>query len=244
MIARRAGKVNVVALIGLGFTMIGVVAVGIAVWLLYSTHQFKATARPAEGVVTRLEWSSSRDSNGRESSTAHPWVRFQSEGRTVEFRGGAGTSPPAYREGDKVRVLYQPGQPQEARIDGFWEAFVGPIIAGGIGTVFTVIGLGCLVVPALGTRKRRRARELGIPVKAKVIEVGRNHSVTINGRSPWVLVAEFQDPATGKSCAFTSHNLWVNPEPHYPVGSEVTVFYLPEKPSVNAFQIENLPEIV
>jgi hypothetical protein len=106
------------------------------------------------------------------------------------------------------------------------------------------IGGSMIVFPTLAKRKRRKAFEMGIPVQAKVIEVRQETSTQVGGRSPWVILAEYRDASLERTFAFTSHNIWINPESHYPVGSDVTVYYLPDKPSVYAFQLDKLPEVV
>jgi hypothetical protein len=81
-----------------------------------------------------------------------------------------------------------------------------------------------------------------VRVQAKVITIRRDESVTVNSRSPWVIDAEFKDEITGQTVRCTSHYLWANPALQYPVGTEVTVYYLPDQQAKYAFQLDKTDE--
>ena len=46
------------------------------------------------------------------------------------------SSPPAYDVGEHVEVIYQPNDPENARIDSFAESWLLPLVLGVFGTVF------------------------------------------------------------------------------------------------------------
>jgi hypothetical protein len=126
---------------------------------------------------------------------------------------------------------------------------VGPaasLFCGTIGVLFLGGGFGFLVMPLLRRRKRQWIRMTGTPVKAKVIEIRQDTSfglqTTWDDWSPWVMVAEAEG-GSDKKATFTSHYSWVNPQVLFPVGSEVTVYRHPGKPTDYAFAFEQLPEI-
>lgn len=127
---------------------------------------------------------------------------------------------------------------------------VGPatsLFCGSIGLLFLTGGFGILVMPVLRRRKRQWIRMVGMPVKAKVIEIRHDTTAglqtTWNHWSPWFIVAE-ADEGLGRKAIFASHYLWVNPQILFPIASEVTVFRHPGKPTDYAFQFEELPEPV
>jgi hypothetical protein len=208
--------------------------------LFQDSRRVVASAQRADGVVTRIEWVTTTE-RGRTSSVAYPFVQFQAEGRTVEFRSDVGSSPPSYSVGERVTVLYQPDKLEQARLEGYFQQYLGPLIVGGVGLIVSLVGVGLLVVLTLGARRRRKALEMGVPVQAKVIEVRQTGTVVV-GRPSWVIVAEYRDANLDRTFAFTSHNIWINPQTYYPIGSDITVYYLPDKPSVYAFQLGKLPE--
>jgi hypothetical protein len=74
----------------------------------------------AAGVVVALRQD--RGSDG--SSYFYPVVEFKlPNGETQTLRSNAGTNPPAYRQGDAVTVLFDPQQPEQARIQSFGSSF-------------------------------------------------------------------------------------------------------------------------
>ena len=68
-----------------------------------------------------------------------------------------------------------------------------------------------------------------------------DESIVFEHRSPWILVAEGSDKSLGEDGLFESHGLGADVGEAYPVGSEVTVYYLPEKPNICAFDLNRLP---
>jgi len=121
------------------------------------------------------------------------------------------------------------------------------LFCGLIGLVFLGGGFGFLIVPPLRRRKRQHIRLMGIPVKAKVVEIRQDTAFGLqtiwDDWSPWVIRAEAIEEF-GKKAIFASHYLWVNPEVFFPIGSEVTVYRHPGKSTAYAFQFEELSEAV
>lgn len=96
------------------------------------------------------------------------------------------------------------------------------------------------MIPAFGRRKHRIVQAMGTPVKAKVTEVRLDHSTSVNGRNPWVVVTEYQDDELNRKLVFTSQYLWSNPQADYPVGSDVRVTFLPQ--SVRSMSLTSIGE--
>jgi hypothetical protein len=141
-------------------------------------------------------------------------------------------------------VIYPKGSPERAQIDSFFESYLLPTIFGAIGLPFGVVGGAFFFVSVRSARRRARALALGQKVAATVTAIEKDTSQRSNGRSPWYLEATYADPDTGKSYQFTSESVWTSLEATYPVGSEVTVFYLADDPTVNAVVLDKLPEAV
>lgn len=227
------------------FGGVALVLGGIAIYLFVDAWQFTAGAERTQGVVTELVWQArtGRGARRRSVGTAHPVVRFQTaDGAVIEFRSRVGSSPPSYQVGDEVPVLYRPENPRDARIESFVDLYLAGTILGGIAVVFGGVAGGILLVVGLRTRRRRRALELGTPVRAKITAVRPNTRYRVNRRSPWVIEAEYRDEALGKTYTFTSESLWTMPAGLYAPGGEVTVYYLPDDPGTYAFQLEKPPE--
>ncbi|MBU0500308.1 MAG: DUF3592 domain-containing protein [Gammaproteobacteria bacterium] len=126
---------NPVTLIKYIFSLVGLTLLGGAYLWQQHTLSFLAGAALAEGTVIGFRVSGTSDSY-------HPRVRFTTnEGETIEFVSSSGSRPPAYDKGEGVEVLYRPSDPHLAMIKGFFSLWAGPLILGGIGGIFALIGI-------------------------------------------------------------------------------------------------------
>lgn len=65
------------------------------------------------------------------------------------------------------------------------------LIGGSLGGIFTVLGLTMARFGWKGMQEKWQAYQFGEAVIGKVVEVYRDTSVKVNGRSPWAIVYEF-----------------------------------------------------
>jgi len=150
-------KNNPVAILRLVFGAVGLVLCAVA-WLLHhNTATFIASASRTQGEVMRLLHVESSKRN--ESGTWKPLVRFKApSGEIIEFAPSSSSSPPAYEVGETVDVFFDPNDPQDAMLDGFFSLWGGATITGGLGLVFLLVAAGLLFMPASTPAKRRRPR--------------------------------------------------------------------------------------
>jgi hypothetical protein len=115
-------------------------------FLFTSARSFVAHAVHAQGVVVALQPrldshhdsnSSTNYSNG--SRTWAPLVRFSHNGQVIDFTGSTSSNPPSYHVNQTVPILFDPSNPFGAKIDTFFSVWGGPVILGGLGTVFFVL---------------------------------------------------------------------------------------------------------
>ena len=192
------------------FSVLGVVLLVVALYLLRGTQTFLREASTAHGTVIELTRSRSSDSN-----TYAPVVRFVTDaGQSIEFTSKSSSNPPAYSEGEGVGVLYRPAAPHDARINGFFSLWLGPIIAGSLGAVFTLIGAGMVIAPMLSARKEADLRQHGTRIVTAFQSVEENTSLSVNGRHPFRVVTQWTNPATSQIHVFESENLWFDPTAH------------------------------
>lgn len=172
-----------------------------------------------------------------------PSVEFSaSNGETLGFDSSLCSRPPAYARGESLTVLYDPQYPDRAQIDSFTENWFASLVLGGIGAVFLLIGSALVVPPLLAKRRARELSSSGQSVLAELLEVRRNTALSINGNSPWQIVAQWQNPATGKVHLFSSDNLWFDPSP-YMNDQQVGVFIDPQNPKRYSMDTSFLPEL-
>ena len=111
---------------------------GVGVGMLVRTRRFLARAVRVPGMVTGLRRS---PSSGNGGSTYRPQFAFRTyEGREVHTESSIGSNPPPARPGQSITVLYDPRDPNRARVD----SLVGR--GGYIAWCFTVFGAGFTVL--------------------------------------------------------------------------------------------------
>ena len=197
------------------------------------TLVFVALSERADGELVRVEHDT--DEFGHESWA--PVIRFRAGDADVEITGEWGSSVP--RHVGRVQVFYRKSDPKSARIAGFRDLLFAPTVLGAFAFL--------CAIPALILRRhagdesaRTRALRDGTPFRARITAI-RQEQFTVNDESPWRIDAEARDAASGTTCAFTSHALWMSPLGHYQVGDEVTVHRIPGEPEVYAFALDKLP---
>jgi hypothetical protein len=177
-----------------------------AIALQSSTRHFLASASRAQGTVVAL---APRYSNN--NTTYAPVVRFNDGSRDIQFTSPSSSSPPGYNIGETVPILYLRSNPYNAKIDSFFLLWGGSLIIGIIGGVFLLVG-GCLIyVPLQRARADDRLVHEGMPVQAQFQSVQFVSNISVSGRSPYRVLAQWQDPTTSRVHVFASHNLWFDP---------------------------------
>ncbi len=221
------------------FLMVGAGLLAGAFLFYRDTAGFLDTAVRADGTV--IELAASRSSSG--STTYRPVVRFTaSRGEAIEFTSSAGSNPPGYSEGDAVGVLYPAGSPRRARIDGFFSLWGAPLIFGGIGSVFFLIPFGIIATGRMKARRDAYLRRNGISIDTTFQSVALNESLSVNGRHPYVVLSQWQDPATSRVHVFQSGNVWYDPS-SYLTGNPIKVFIQRNDPSKYVVDLSFLPEL-
>lgn len=140
------------------FGLVGVLML-IGAGLLYqNTTKFIASASRAQGeVIDLLRVESSRRNS---SDTWRPMVHFKlPSGEIIEFTPSSSSSPPAYDKGEIVEVFFNPADPKDARLNGFFDLWGGAAIVGGLGAVFLAFAIGMhFLLSDEASAKRRRPR--------------------------------------------------------------------------------------
>lgn len=225
------------AIIGGIFGLVGVVMLGVGVTWAVSTAAFQASAERTDGTVVALTEHTSTNNLGRRSTSWYPTVAYTVDGRQYEFESSVGSNPPTYAEGDTVPVAYDPADPSDAQIATFWSAYLGPMIFGGLGIVFTPLGTVLFVKGRRLLREREWLLKKGREVWAEIAEVGVDFSVEINGRHPYVVHATWYDESTGRTHVATSDPVRHDPGPGLLGRTHVRVLYDPADPERNVLDL-------
>ncbi len=82
-------------------------------------------------------------------------------------------------------------------------------VFGLIGGVFTFLGVVFLAVLGGSGKKRRRLKETGERVNARILDLEPNFTIRVNGRCPLRLLCEYEEGGVVYRCR--SQNLWEYP---------------------------------
>ncbi len=224
------------------FSIFGIAGIGMLVGcglLVMSTQAFLAVAIGADGTVVRLEYERSGSDSG---GAYYPIVRFLLRtGETIEFRSSVGSSPPSYRRGEPVRVLYDPTAPESAEIDSFVSLWFAPILLGFMGSVFSAFVVGYWGWWVARVRREAWLAQHGRRIVADIVEVAADRSVKRNRRSTWRITAQWADPLSRKIHVFKSARVRFDPTP-FLKGETVPVLIDPDHPRRHMVDLSFLPE--
>lgn len=208
------------------FSIVGIGLLAGACLMAVNARNLLADASFAEGEVVDLRQSrsvsgmrgvSQRRSESSDSISYHPVISFRAaDGSMITFSSPIGSNPPGYYIGETVEVLYHSSNPQKARINSFVSLWAGPLLLGGLGLVFFIIGFSIILVTRLKAKNIKSLKDKGVPVQTKFESVGLNESVSVNGRSPYVIFTQWINPATSRIHIFKSENIWFDPSGHIP----------------------------
>lgn len=225
-----------IKIIGTVFSIVGVGMLIAATLMATHTRGFAEGAERAEGEVIQLVRQRSSD-----SVTYAPVISFiAGNGLVYEFKSSLSSNPPAYEPGDRVAVLYNPERPLDARLDGFFSLWGGALVLGILGAVFGAGGAGMLAVPWYRRRRAKRLRAEGRRIEAAFHGVERNLSLRVNGRHPFFVVGQWQDPSTADVYVFRSDNIWYDPT-DFINSASVPVYIDPADPRTYFMDLSFLP---
>ncbi|MGI0119184.1 DUF3592 domain-containing protein [Zooshikella sp. RANM57] len=229
---------KVISVVKYLFTIIGLAMLVGAFFAYKNSHDFVAEAIHTNGTVVELISSRSSD-----SISYRPVVEFKTkEGDLIEFTSSTGSNPPSYSRGDAVEVLYLESYPDKAEINSFFSLWGLSTILGGMGAVFFLVGFLIILFGGLKNKKRKYLLERGYPVKAVFQSAEINGSLSVNGRNPYQIYAQWKNPATNELHLFKSENIWFDPSDHISQ-EEITVFIEKDNPKKYYVDISFLPKL-
>ena len=218
------------------FSIIGACLLAGAIYLYIDKQAFLEKAETAQGTVIEMIPKRSKD-----STTYSPVVSFTTKsGQQINYTSSTSSNPPSYDVGENVQIFYDPANPNDAEINGFFSLWLGVIILGFIGIVFFLIGSLGVLFRYLKNKKAQNLRETGKPISAKFTQVQLNTNQTLNGRNPFQILSQWQDPKTDELYVFKSESIWFDPT-EFVKTDTVRVFIDPENPKDYVMDISFLP---
>ena len=174
-------------------------------------------------------------------------VEFMTQAqRRVEFTGSVCQKPPVFARGEPVSVLYAPQDPARASINTFAQNWFVSLFFAGMGLISSLVGGVCVwfitLAPGRAERRAQELKRIGKSIQARVMGVEPNVALSINGRHPWRIVAQWLDPTSRKVRLFYSQNLWFDPTP-YLTTKELQVWVDPDRPNRYSVDTDFLPKM-
>lgn len=121
------------SLIGIILIVVGCPFFGIGAYEAWQARQEAQTFIPVTGTVVDNSYQTTVQ-DGTESGAYYPVVAFTPmNGASVRFTDGAGSLPPDYEVGESVPVLYDPANPQKARLNTWKRVWFVPILLMSVG---------------------------------------------------------------------------------------------------------------
>jgi hypothetical protein len=211
------------------FLLIGIGLLGGAGYIFFNTSEFVSGARKAQGTVVGLK-------------SGAPEVRFQAQdGREIRFTSSVSSKPPAYSVGENVEVLYRPDRPEDAEVNAFMSLWLGVIILGALGSMFSLTAAGLIF--GWGRKAADPGLKLtGMSIQTDFQGVERDTSYSEGGRHPFHVVTQWQNPATGEIHLFHSGPLWYDPTSHMKT-RKITVYIERGNPEKYFMDLSFLPRL-
>ncbi|HEX9060963.1 MAG TPA: DUF3592 domain-containing protein [Clostridia bacterium] len=136
------------------FFVIGSIFILTGSVLIINQILFLNKACSAEGTVIDMKMSKGKGHD--KDTTFAPVVQFKlTEGENITFTSSVGSSPPQFKIGDSVKVLYNPDNPGNAEINSFLSLWFLQII-------FLFIGMVFFIISIIGLSRMRRGKPLGV----------------------------------------------------------------------------------
>ena len=140
-----------------------------------------------------------------------------------------------------MTVLYDPANPDAAEIDSFSSRWLLVIILSAIGIPFTAVGGGMLGYWIYRRRLDQWLKAHGTTIQAELTGSGFDTNVTVDGRNPYCLTAEWLQPGTSERQSFQSQDIWFDPAPYLVDMKTVNVWIDPAKPANYLIDTSFLP---
>ena len=132
---------NTSIIIGIVFSLVGELLLVIGLFIWFRTRSFINSSQETKGTVVRMLYSSDSDGSGYA-----PVFKFTTiTGQSVEVAEKVYSNPPQFREGQVIDILYDPQNPNRARVKKWSTLYFVPLLLGGMGVLFGGIGVLLLI---------------------------------------------------------------------------------------------------
>lgn len=154
--------------------------------------------------------------------TYAPVFEFKAKnGDIFNVKSNTSSNPPSFEINEKVEVIYDPQNPNKAKINTFFQLYLIEFILGIIAIIFTCIGFGMLFFQKRKEAKINYLKMFGQRIETEFKKVDLNYMIAINQKHPYRILTEgFWN---GEKRLFLSENLWFDPIPYLQVKQKIII---------------------
>lgn len=109
----------------------------------------------------------------------------------------------------KINIYYDKNNPNKIGMKSLDFIF---LMFPGFGLIFLSIGGTGLLLKNRNKKLEKSLKENGDVIYADYVETIVNSSYRVNGRHPYRIICEWNNPLDSKKYIFKSKNIWINPE--------------------------------
>jgi hypothetical protein len=183
-----------------------------AIISIFTTKEFIANSILTKGEIIEIVTEKSTDSDGHTSYSDYPVIRFKDQKEnTIEFQASSSVSSNT-SVGQISDVRYLQENPRNAKMaNSFMDIWFLTVIFGIFGVAFTGLGVPFFWLGIKYQLNEKMSlsysKEIEVPIKS----ISQNRSITVNGRSPFQIEAQWLNPDTNEIHIFKSKNFWYDP---------------------------------
>ncbi len=234
------------------FTITGAILCFIAFSFYNSTSTFKSNSIKTLGSITGVDShisKSSRKSSGSSSSSTKktkmytPIVTFDDNKGNSHTIISSSSSSSYPNLNEEVDVYYNPNNPEDAKLGTFMNLWGGAVIFSFLGGISLFFGILFFVITIRKQKKNKDLKQNGYPIEADFQNVSLNQSVSMNGKCPYNIISQWQDPQTSKLYIFESDDIWFDPT-NYIQNNKVKVLIDKNNPKKYMVDLSFLPKLV
>lgn len=217
--------------IGLGLS-------GLAIQMGLSTRAFLATATAVQGEVRAL-----MPERGNNGLLFKPVIAYTDHaGQARAYVSPVASNPPSFQEGEAVALWLAPPPSNEVRLNAFMNLWGGTVVCGLLGGTFALFGGTVMAVGWWRSRRANRLQSEGRQVLARIQAVELDQTFSMNGRHPYRIVCQWQDPRTQALHLFESEPIWFDPSP-FLKDEAMPVWINPDQPREHHMDLAGLPRM-
>lgn len=221
-----------------GLVIVGCIGVVVAAAWFIHIQRFLAGAVSTQGSISQIV--EEYDSEGHLTYT--PEIRYKDQqGQNHFIRTFISSNEGDYQVGEPMPVLYNPQNPTQASIGTFWEIYLGCILVAILSLAALISGGVTSILLKQEEQRKQNLLSNGQRIEATVTKVTHVTAIVKHGQSPWLVNAEWTNPATNQKYDFSSDLLASQPS-GLTEGGKVIVCIEPNNPEHYVMDVGLRPE--